>query len=100
MQSTLDEAIRKRGKAFFASIRGESPSIFNKGFWTGKVMVMAGQREYQDAQRQARQAEEAKKPLSPAIDPARAMSDTTTARSGNSASRARPMRGPSATVTA
>jgi RHH-type transcriptional regulator, proline utilization regulon repressor / proline dehydrogenase / delta 1-pyrroline-5-carboxylate dehydrogenase len=45
MQSTLDEAIRKRGKAFFASIRGESPSIFNKGFWTGKVMDWAMQNE-------------------------------------------------------
>ncbi len=45
MQSTLDEAIRQRGKAFFASIRGESPSIFNKGFWTGKVMDWAMQNE-------------------------------------------------------
>lgn len=45
MQSQLDEAIRQRGKAFFASIRGESPSIFNKGFWTGKVMDWAMQNE-------------------------------------------------------
>ena len=39
MSANLDEAIRQRGKAFFASIRGESASIFNKGFWTGKVMT-------------------------------------------------------------
>lgn len=45
MQHSLDDAIRQRGKAFFASIRGESPSIFNKGFWTGKVMDWAMQNE-------------------------------------------------------
>jgi RHH-type proline utilization regulon transcriptional repressor/proline dehydrogenase/delta 1-pyrroline-5-carboxylate dehydrogenase len=45
MNTPLDEAIRQRGKAFFASIRGESPSIFNKGFWTGKVMDWAMQNE-------------------------------------------------------
>ena len=28
----------ERGKEFFASISGEAPSIFNKGWWTGKVM--------------------------------------------------------------
>ncbi len=45
MNANLDDAIRQRGKAFFASIRGESPSIFNKGFWTGKVMDWAMQNE-------------------------------------------------------
>ncbi len=45
MNSPLDDAIRTQGKAFFASIRGESPSIFNKGFWTGKVMDWAMQNE-------------------------------------------------------
>ena len=30
--------IRAHGKAFFASINGEAPSIFNKGWWTGRVM--------------------------------------------------------------
>ncbi|MGE4538484.1 MAG: L-glutamate gamma-semialdehyde dehydrogenase [Desulfovibrio sp.] len=45
MNPQLDEAIRQRGKAFFASIRGESPSIFNKGFWTGKVMDWAMKNE-------------------------------------------------------
>ncbi len=45
MNTPLEEAIRQRGKAFFASIRGESPSIFNKGFWTGKVMDWAMQNE-------------------------------------------------------
>lgn len=34
----LDDKIVERGRAFFASISGEAPSIFNKGWWTGKVM--------------------------------------------------------------
>ena len=34
----LDRKIVERGKKFFASISGEAPSIFNKGWWTGKVM--------------------------------------------------------------
>ncbi|WP_461209178.1 proline dehydrogenase family protein [Desulfocurvus sp. DL9XJH121] len=34
----LDAEIVERGRAFFASISGEAPSIFNKGWWTGKVM--------------------------------------------------------------
>lgn len=34
----LDRKIVERGKEFFASISGEAPSIFNKGWWTGKVM--------------------------------------------------------------
>ena len=37
------------------------------------ALVIAGQRDYQDSQRQARQEEEFKKPLAPAVDPARAM---------------------------
>nr|WP_243361749.1 L-glutamate gamma-semialdehyde dehydrogenase [Fundidesulfovibrio terrae] len=41
----IEQAINARGKAFFASIRGEAPSIFNKGFWTGKVMDWAMQNE-------------------------------------------------------
>lgn len=45
MNQPLDAAILARGKDFFASIRGESPSIFNKGFWTGKVMDWAMQNE-------------------------------------------------------
>ena len=36
--SVLDTRITDRGKEFFASISGEAPSIFNKGWWTGKVM--------------------------------------------------------------
>jgi RHH-type proline utilization regulon transcriptional repressor/proline dehydrogenase/delta 1-pyrroline-5-carboxylate dehydrogenase len=28
-------------KQFFQSIRGEAPSVINKGFWTGKVMDWA-----------------------------------------------------------
>ncbi|WP_231583892.1 DsbA family protein [Desulfovibrio sp. TomC] len=37
------------------------------------ALVMEGQHDFQDGQRQARQDAEFKKPLSPAIDPARAM---------------------------
>lgn len=43
--STLDPKIINRGKEFFKSISGESPSIFNKGWWTGKVMDWAMQNE-------------------------------------------------------
>ncbi len=37
----LDEKILTRGREFFASISGEAPGIFNKGWWTGKVMDWA-----------------------------------------------------------
>ena len=40
-KSKLDPKISDRGKQFFASIKGESPSIFNKSWWTGKVMDWA-----------------------------------------------------------
>ena len=36
--SNLDSKVIERGKQFFDSISGEAPSIFNKGWWTGKVM--------------------------------------------------------------
>ena len=36
--TSLDRQITARSKEFFASISGEAPSIFNKGWWTGKVM--------------------------------------------------------------
>ncbi len=42
---TLDSEIVKRGKAFFESTAGEAPSIFNKGWWTGKVMDWAMKNE-------------------------------------------------------
>ena len=35
---SLDEKITQRGKDFFTSISGEAPSVFNKNYWTGKVM--------------------------------------------------------------
>lgn len=41
----LDEKIVQRGKQFFQSIAGEAPSIFNKGWWTGKVMDWAMKNE-------------------------------------------------------
>lgn len=43
--SSLDKKITDRGKEFFASISGEAPSIFNKGWWTGKVMDWSMQNE-------------------------------------------------------
>ena len=45
MDQQLEQKIVERGKAFFKSISGEAPSIFNKGFWTGKVMDWAMQNE-------------------------------------------------------
>ena len=44
-QTDLDGRIRARGKDFFASISGEAPSIFNKSWWTGKVMDWAMRNE-------------------------------------------------------
>ncbi len=41
----LESAILNTGREFFAAIRGEAPSIFNKGFWTGKVMDWAMKNE-------------------------------------------------------
>ena len=45
MDQQLDARIVERGREFFRSISGEAPSIFNKGFWTGKVMDWAMQNE-------------------------------------------------------
>ncbi len=36
--ATLDQKITRRSKEFLTSIRGEAPSVFNKNYWTGKVM--------------------------------------------------------------
>ncbi|MBB5346865.1 L-glutamate gamma-semialdehyde dehydrogenase [Desulfoprunum benzoelyticum] len=36
--NSLDQKITARSREFFTSISGEAPSIFNKGWWTGKVM--------------------------------------------------------------
>ncbi|MFO7728257.1 MAG: L-glutamate gamma-semialdehyde dehydrogenase [Desulfonatronovibrio sp.] len=41
----LNSRIRERGREFFESISGEAPSIFNKGWWTGKVMDWAMRNE-------------------------------------------------------
>jgi RHH-type proline utilization regulon transcriptional repressor/proline dehydrogenase/delta 1-pyrroline-5-carboxylate dehydrogenase len=41
----LEEKIKSRGEEFFEAIRGESPSIFNKEWWAGKVMDWAMQNE-------------------------------------------------------
>ncbi|MBL3583493.1 proline dehydrogenase family protein [Oleidesulfovibrio alaskensis] len=45
METMPDEKIVSRGKEFFTSISGEAPSIFNKGWWTGKVMDWAMKNE-------------------------------------------------------
>jgi len=39
--SSLDQKIINRGKDFFASIKGEAPSLFNKSWWMGRVMGWA-----------------------------------------------------------
>ena len=36
--NNLDQKITQRSREFFSSISGEAPSVFNKNFWTGKVM--------------------------------------------------------------
>jgi RHH-type proline utilization regulon transcriptional repressor/proline dehydrogenase/delta 1-pyrroline-5-carboxylate dehydrogenase len=41
----MDARIEARGREFFSTIAGESPSIFNKGWWTGKVMDWAMKNE-------------------------------------------------------
>jgi RHH-type proline utilization regulon transcriptional repressor/proline dehydrogenase/delta 1-pyrroline-5-carboxylate dehydrogenase len=41
----LDPRIEARGREFFSSIAGEAPSVFNKGWWTGKVMDWAMKNE-------------------------------------------------------
>ncbi len=41
MDSQLEQKVLTRGKEFFQSISGEAPSVFNKGWWTGKVMDWA-----------------------------------------------------------
>jgi len=38
MNEQLEKKIVERGREFFASISGEAPSIFNRGWWTGRIM--------------------------------------------------------------
>ncbi len=45
MNQHLESKIVQRGKEFFQSISGEAPSIFDKGWWTGKVMDWAMKNE-------------------------------------------------------
>ncbi len=40
-KEALNQRIKARGKEFFRSISGEAPSVFNKSWWTGKVMDWA-----------------------------------------------------------
>ena len=41
----LNTKIINRGKAFFSTVAGEKPSLFNKGAWMGKVMDWSMQNE-------------------------------------------------------
>ncbi len=41
----LNQKIKERGREFFRSISGEAPSVFNKSWWTGKVMDWAMKNE-------------------------------------------------------
>lgn len=45
MNQQLEQKIVARGKEFFKSISGEAPSIFNKSWWTDKVMSWSMQNE-------------------------------------------------------
>ncbi len=45
LNANLNERIVDTGKRFFSSIGDEAPSVFNKGFWTGKVMEWAMRHE-------------------------------------------------------
>ncbi|MFP4316859.1 MAG: L-glutamate gamma-semialdehyde dehydrogenase [Desulfovibrionales bacterium] len=45
MDTSLNDRITTRGKEFFTSIQGEAPSVFNKSWWTGKVMDVSMQNE-------------------------------------------------------
>lgn len=45
MNKEFEGRVVTRGRQFFSSIRGEAPSVFNKGFWTGKVMDWAMKNE-------------------------------------------------------
>lgn len=45
MDKVLEQDIVAKGKEFFKSISGEAPSIFNKSWWTGKVMDFAMREE-------------------------------------------------------
>lgn len=38
MDEQLEQNIVARGREFFANISAEAPSVFNKGWWTGKIM--------------------------------------------------------------
>ncbi|MEJ2057319.1 MAG: proline dehydrogenase family protein, partial [Desulfofustis sp.] len=37
-ENSLDSRINRKSREFLQSISGEAPSVFNKNFWTGKVM--------------------------------------------------------------
>lgn len=59
------QAVQEHPEIVLDSLAQHKPELF--------ALVIAGQQEYQQAQRQTRQAEETRKPLAPVIDPDRAM---------------------------
>ncbi len=59
------EALREHPEMVVDALSQRKPELF--------ALVVQGQQEAQDAARQAKQAEELKKPLAPAVDPQRAM---------------------------
>ncbi|MBU1247647.1 MAG: hypothetical protein KKB70_03025, partial [Proteobacteria bacterium] len=44
--TSLEQSVLQTGRDFFTAIKGEAPSVFNKGFWTGKVMDWAMKNEH------------------------------------------------------
>ena len=45
-KNTLDNDLISLGKAFFEAISGEKPSLFNKDWWTGKILDWAMNNEH------------------------------------------------------
>jgi len=43
--ASMEKRINKRGREFFSGIRDEKPSVFNKGWWTGRVLDLAMRNE-------------------------------------------------------
>lgn len=45
VKASLEAKIKARGLDFFASIQGETPTIFNKSWWSGKILDRAMRNE-------------------------------------------------------
>jgi protein-disulfide isomerase len=64
-ENTVRQAVKDHPEMVLDALGQRKAELF--------TLVLEGQQEYQQAQRNNRQAEEVRKPLSPAIDPSRAM---------------------------